>query len=422
MVEELAQLEPVEQHQELDNMKKYFEFILEARGSRAAEKAANMGLISDKHGGWLDRSGRAVARTEKGDLVFLKKKSPTSQKDTVSAPESRLSVRQDLKLEKRPQPQRQILPPEEQKAAPKPDALNALTVVFGKFNPPTSGHEKLLKRAKQISAGSDFKIYPSRAFGDPSNPLDPKTKIFYMRKSFPDFDDNIINNDDMKTIFDVLKRASEDGYEMINLVTGSKRKAEFDRLSKQYNGELYNFEEIKVIPFDSEDPDLENSPNPTSSAKLRKAAAEDDFFSFQKGLSKKLDKKQQNNLFLAVQKGLAGEKSESWKIDSTANFNVLKEEYYKEQIFNKDDMIESLNTGLVGKIIRRGPNYVICVNEDLNIMFKSWITDIKEWTDVSGVSPEQREVGTDSFREYTMKMTGINAIKNFLAKRKQKTK
>jgi hypothetical protein len=242
-----------------------------------------------------------------------------------------------------------------------------------------------------------------------------------MRKAFPKFADNIINDDDMKTIFDVLKRADEDGYDSVSLVTGAKRRAEFDRLANQYNGEIYNLSEINVIPLPSEDPDLENSPNPTSSSKLRKAAAEDNFFEFQKGLPKALDKKKQEDLFFAVQRALEGGiKTENWKAYPKLDYEFLKEEYFQEKIFKTGDIVENINTGLKGTIIRRGPNYVICVNEEFDIMFKSWILDIREWTDVSGVSADKREIGTDSLRNYVMSLTGTKAIQNYLEKRRSK--
>lgn len=400
-------------------MKKYSQFIIEARGSRAAEKASALNLVSDGHGLWLDRSGRPVAKTVAGDLQFLRKRSPALQQPDESPSPQRPSQRKDPELAKRVLPQREIRPPKEEPAPPEIKTPKTLTVVFGRFNPPTKGHEKLLKKAKEVSKGDELKIYPSRMYGDSLNPLDPPTKIFYMRKAFPKFAENIVNDDDMKNIFDVLKAADEDGYTSINIVTGGKRKAEFDRLANQYNGELYNFEDISVIPLPSEDPDLETSPNPISSSKLRQAAVEDDFFSFQKGLPKELDSKKQRDLFFAVQNALEGEQKESWRAAPKFNYELLKEDFYQEKLFKTGDLIENLNTGLKGKVIRRGPNYVICVNEELDIMFKSWILDIREWTDISGVPAEQREVGTDAFREYVMRLTGTKVIHNFLKKRKK---
>jgi hypothetical protein len=402
-------------------MKNYIEFITEARGSRASEKARQLNLQSDSHGGWTDRSGRLVAKTVKGDLVFIRKKSAAPQKAELPTAPPKPSLRTDSELVKRIPVQREVQPPKEEPDAPEPEILKTLTVVFGRFNPPTIGHEKLIKKAKEIAQSNDLKIYPSRMYGDPLNPLDPATKIYYMRKAFPKFADNIINDDDMKTIFDVLKRADEDGYDSVSLVTGAKRRAEFDRLANQYNGEIYNLSEINVIPLPSEDPDLENSPNPTSSSKLRKAAAEDNFFEFQKGLPKALDKKKQEDLFFAVQRALEGGiKTENWKAYPKLDYEFLKEEYFQEKIFKTGDIVENINTGLKGTIIRRGPNYVICVNEEFDIMFKSWILDIREWTDVSGVSADKREIGTDSLRNYVMSLTGTKAIQNYLEKRRSK--
>ena len=53
---------------------------------------------------------------------------------------------------------------------------------------------------------------------------------------------------------------------------------------------------------------------------------------------------------------------------------------FRKNIFNIGDMVESLNTGLVGEIIRRGTNYLISVTED-NMMFKSWTHDLSEYTE-----------------------------------------
>jgi hypothetical protein len=403
-------------------MKKYLDFILEARGSRASEKAASLGLVSDQHGMWLDRSGRPVAKTEAGDLVFLQKKSPASKKPIETPKPLKTSNRVEKPLKSRDTLDRSKSKSKKEPETKLPKQPKNLTVVFARFNPPTIGHEKLLKKAKEVSAGSDLKVYPSRAHGDKLNPLDPSVKIYYIKKAYPKFADNIVNDADMKTIFDVLMLANEEGYGIVNIVTGSERRSEFDRLSKQYNGQLYNFENINVVSLPSEDPDSKNSPTPTSSARLRKAVIDDDFFAFQRGLPKTLDPKTQKALFFALKKALVKKKvqKESWSIDPVLDYEFLKEEFYNQRIFKIGDIIENLNTGLTGKIIRRGPNYVICVNESLNVMFKSWIENIKEWTDNCGVPADQREVGTDSYREYAMRMAGMDVIDNFIKKRKKR--
>lgn len=97
----------------------------------------------------------------------------------------------------------------------------------------------------------------------------------------------------------------------------------------------------------------------------------------------------------------------------------LREKYIRKEIFNEGEWVRSIVNENVGKIIRRGTNYLICVTED-ETMFKSWIKDVVEWTEVSGVPADQREVGTDAFRKYAMKMTGTKDIKNFINKYKVK--
>ena len=94
----------------------------------------------------------------------------------------------------------------------------------------------------------------------------------------------------------------------------------------------------------------------------------------------------------------------------------LRDKYIRGEIFNEGDWVENSNTGLVGKIIRRGTNYLICVTED-SIMFKPWIKDVVEWTNISGVPANQREVGTDAIRKYAMSVSDTKIIDNFNVKK-----
>jgi len=101
------------------------------------------------------------------------------------------------------------------------------------------------------------------------------------------------------------------------------------------------------------------------------------------------------------------------------NAEDIREMYINNEIYNVGEKIQVIESGVVGTIIRRGTNYLICVTED-NEMFKPWLNSVKEWTEVSGVPADQREVGTDSLRRYVMKMTGVKDIKNFINKYKKK--
>ena len=421
-------------------MKSFLRFISEASKSAAALEAQQKGLVySAQKNGWVDpKTQEIVARTEKGKLHFVSK-SGSKQDDEPS--ERKLKPETTTAKKRKPQAtpttQTKAVSPEQQKAPQSPpeeskgegggEVAGALTVVFGRFNPPTIGHEKLLKAAKKISSGGDLKIYPSRTQDSKKNPLDPDMKVSYMRKMFSDFSDNIVNDPDMKTIFNVLTTASENGYSSVNIVVGADRQSEFEGLAQKYNGELYDFEEIRVVSAGARDSDAEGVEG-MSASKMRKAVMDGDFESFRKGTPKSLNDKKTQALFDAVAAGLSGKKkkvAEMWEIAPKLDPQTLREKYVKEEIFRLGDVVENINTGLVGEIIRRGTNHLICVTKE-NYMFKSWIRDVMEaivnYPGPSGVDADSRLIGTDKYRDYTMRLTGTLDIKNFINKYKKKSK
>ena len=406
-------------------MKKFSQFIIEFRGSRASEKAYRLGLTSDGHGNWVDRSGRVVAQTVGGDLEMIRKKSPTPEK-VAPGPKGPKSAQKETDKLPSPKERLGIKSPKQEPEPPEIDKEIPLTVVFGRFNPPTIGHEKLIKKAKEISSGGDFKIYPSRTQDTKKNPLDPASKVKYMKKMFPDYKENIVNDNKMKTIFDVLVGANEDGYKKVNIVVGSERLPEFERLANQYNDQIYSFDEINVVPAGNRDPDAEGAAG-MSASKLRKAAVNDNYQQFKTGVPKRMKEKDAQAMFFAVRRVMLGEKTpkekvtEVWEYAPKLDYEQLREQYYQKNIFKVGDVVENLNTGLVGEVTRRGTNYLICVTED-GIMFKSWIKDLTEWTEVSGVPADQRLVGTDSHREYVMRMSDTDKIENFIKKYRKSVK
>jgi len=361
-------------------MKSFFQFLTEAKESQASMQAQKLGLKGDGHGGWLDRSGKTVARTDKGKLKFIDGRQAKSPEENAAATRQATAPTTQSQVAQAPVSTAQQEPgaaPEGQEAE---QELPPLTVVFGRFNPPTVGHEKLLKSAKRISAGGDIKIYPSRTQDPKKNPLDPSTKVKYLKKMFPEFEESIINDPEMKSIFNVLVTANEEGYTSVNIVVGSDRQAEFENLAQKYNGELYNFDQIRVISAGVRDADAEGVEG-MSASKMRKAVIDNDFKSFRRGTPKTLDDGDTQALFDAVRQGMGAKKqkkvAELWQIAPKFDLENLRENYITEKIFKIGDIVENLNTGLVGKIIRRGTNYLICVTED-EYMFKSWIRDVME--------------------------------------------
>jgi hypothetical protein len=115
----------------------------------------------------------------------------------------------------------------------------------------------------------------------------------------------------------------------------------------------------------------------------------------------------------------------TWQIAPRYDQQTLREKYVTKKVFRIGDLVENLNTGLVGRIMRRGTNYLICVTEQNN-MFKSWIRDVMEavvnYSGPSGVPASQREVGTDNLRGYAMDLTGTKKIRNFINKYRKNKK
>ena len=407
-------------------MKSLLQFLSEA--SAASMQAKKLNLKSDGHGGWLDSRGNFVATTEDGKLKFVDKKKAKSQEEPTS--KSKATAKPEPKAEPKAAP-----PEAAQQAKPEQGAedqgmegpADTLTVAFGRFNPPTVGHGKLLAAARKAATGGDLKIYPSRSQDPKKNPLDPDMKISFMKKMFPDYSDNIINDDEMRSIFDVLINASEQGYVNVNIIVGSDRQAEFENLAQKYNGDLYEFEMINVISAGVRDADAEGVEG-MSASKMRKAVVDGDFDAFRRGTPKELDDGDTQALFDAVRSGMKikskkKEVTEMWEIAPKCDPKGLRDNYVSGNIFNLGDIVENLNTGLIGEIVRRGTNHLICVTKE-NYMFKSWIRDVMEavvnYPGPSGVPANQREVGTDSHREYVMRMTGTTGIKNFINKYKAK--
>lgn len=396
-------------------MKSFFSFLTEARESQASQQAKKLGFVSGGHGDWFNRSGKLVARTEQGKLKFLDGRQPgTEEQPQEKKPPGIPAAIPSQKTAAIPPvttPATSTVSPEGQE-----EEGETLTIVFGRFNPPTSGHEKLLSTAKRISAGGEIKIYPSRMQDPKKNPLRPELKISFMKKMFPRFEENIINDPYMKTIFDVLENANNDGFSSVNIVVGSDRQAEIENLAQKYNGNLYNFDLIRVVSAGAFDADASGVEG-ISSAKMRQAVMSDNFEAFRKGVPKTLDDGEARAFFEAVRQGMQIKKSKLrkenynlWEIAPENDMNNLRDNYIKGKIFKLGEKVQSLNTGLVGEIMRRGTNYLICVTEE-GYMFKSWIKDLMEYTEVEMDSPMRDEkhpntlVGTlGAFKHYA-KMT-----------------
>ena len=397
-------------------MKTFLKFISE---STAVQQAKRMGLVGDGHGGWYDKKGEFVAKTDKGQLKFYNKRQRVGKQDPPQTDKEK-----NLSQQTSSQPQAEK--PIEMKPAQVEKTKGTLTVAFGRFNPPTTGHEKLLNTVATSSDDGDYVIIPSRSQDKKKNPLDPDMKVSVMKQMFPQHSEKIVNDPGNRTIFDILKRAHNDGYAGVRIVGGADRQKEFDKLVNNYNGKMYQFDNIEVRSAGDRDPDGDGIEG-MSASKQRKAAAENDFDGFLRGVPTAMNKKAARELFDNVRKSMnIKEGWNLWEIAPKFDWKNLRENYVSKKIFNIGETVQNINTGLIGRIIRRGTSYLICVTED-KIMFKSWLKDITEGvvngTSQSGVPASQRLIGTDAHRKYTEKLVpGSSYGKQFINKYRKKSK
>mgnify|MGYP005991315903 CR=1 FL=1 len=251
------------------------------------------------------------------------------------------------------------------------DKANKLIFAFGRFNPPTIGHAKLMKEVitQARKNNANHIVYASASTDRRKNPLDVLTKVKFMKKMFPA--NNIqAAGGKLRTFMEILKFFDKLYGEVI-MVAGSDRVREFQALADKYNGRDYNYRKITVASSGERDPDAEGVSG-MSASKMREMAKNNDYRSFKQGVPN-LSDSDSKQLFNAVKKGMGIREG----IESFTNFlnNDLREEYHQERLFNVGDMVEHMD-GTMGMIVRRGSNYVSMETDD-GLIKKAWLYDLQ---------------------------------------------
>lgn len=374
---------------------KFSQFITEAR-TAAGEVAAKRGLQHAGHGYYADRQGNIVAKSEGGNRLV-----PVDGKEAEQAQmNSNQGAAEDEHINSG-------------------EGLGTIALTFGRFNPPTVGHEKLLNTVSEQGA-DNYRIYPSRTVDPKKNPLEPDVKIDFMTKMFPNHADAIVNDGDMSNIFNVLSNLNQEGYSGVTMVVGSDRVSEFKSLLEKYNGQAYEFEELNVISAGERDPDAEGVEG-MSASKLRAMAASGDLEGFAQGVPGG-DIKLAEQLMMEVRAGMGiveqeqEEVAELWDIAPKLDAENLREAFFEDRVFPLGCIVEHLDTGVRGTVIRRGTNYVIFETPE-NWKFNVWLTSIMEVKELHKSADDGSgntwKVGTDTYRHAVQAMTPGQLVKKF---------
>jgi len=257
------------------------------------------------------------------------------------------------------------------------------TVVFsfGRFNPPTTGHQKLLQKIIQTAKrlGGQPKLYVSYTQDSKKNPLTAKQKIAYIKKMFPKETRplELKDNSSIKNAIDVATELNGK-YDKLVMVVGSDRVNDFKILLNKYNGVdsthgFYKYEDIQIVSAGERDPDAEGVSG-MSASKMRAAAASGDYESFSLGLPSTF--KQGESLFKDIRLGMnVKEQLKPFKpIVEMNNMELVREQYFQNLIYNVGDWVKDTKTKITGEVVKRGTNYLTIVQEDFTL-HKIWLED-----------------------------------------------
>ena len=190
-----------------------------------------------------------------------------------------------------------------------------IVFTFGRFNPPTTGHLKLIEAvAKEAGQKDDYLIVPTRSFKASKNPLKIDIKLAWMKEMFPKHAKNIISTKDLNVIVKVMQSFQgipPDGYTDVCMVVGSDRVEEFTTLLNKYNRDPndpdktveYAFRTIEVKSAGERDPDNDNDVSGMSASKMRAYSKAGQWDKFQDALEGLLDADRATDLMRDVRRG-----------------------------------------------------------------------------------------------------------------------
>lgn len=186
---------------------------------------------------------------------------------------------------------------------------------FGRMNPPTIGHEKLVNKIKAVARSKSATplVYLSHSQNAKKDPLTYDQKIYFAQRSFG----NIVQKSPANTIIKVLQELESKGYTDIVLVVGSDRVSDFDTMINKYNGKDYTFNSIDVVSAGERDPDAEGVEG-MSASKMRelvRSGTDTDHDLFHKGIPSKMSYGDGHRMYTQLRKSMKLESFEDIDLD-----------------------------------------------------------------------------------------------------------
>lgn len=251
---------------------------------------------------------------------------------------------------------------------------------FGRMNPPTTGHEKLMNELSRKSGKNPYRVYLSQSSDKKKNPLDYNYKIKTVRKFFPKHARQVMLDKKVKNVFDAVTSLYNEGYKNVNMIVGSDRINEFKKLLDKYNGVkgrhgLYKFNKINVISAGDRDPDADDVSG-MSASKMRKLASDGDFTQFSQGLPRSVSNNEAKKVYNEVRRGMGLKEQKDYK--NKLHFvpvSEKREDYVKGDLYSVGDSVTVVGSDELANITSLGSNYVII--EMNGKSYRKWIDDIE---------------------------------------------
>jgi phosphopantetheine adenylyltransferase len=258
------------------------------------------------------------------------------------------------------------------------EKVKSVVFTFGRFNPPTTGHEKLLIKVASIAIGNDYRIFASQSDDKKKNPLKYKEKVQLMRKLFPKYGRNIILDKKIKNSLDALVYLYDEGYTQATMVVGADRISDFKKLLTKYNGVkarhgFYDFPDgIQIVSAGERDPDADDVSG-MSASKMRAAATEGDFKAFANGLPKSYGDKL--GVFNLLRKRMGLKEMTSFRKHIELKTTNIRERYIADEVFLVGDEFLTLE-GNIHSVVERCTNYIL--GSDDKKYFLDKIVEVKQ--------------------------------------------
>ena len=243
-----------------------------------------------------------------------------------------------------------------------------IVFAFGRFQPPTTGHELLVRAVERLASthNASHVIYASRTQDKTKNPLPVDRKVYYLKRMFPTAK-FMAAGPSTRTFIEVAKELNKK-YKDIIMVAGSDRVVEYTKLLNQYNGKEFNFNTIQVVSAGERDPDSDDATG-MSGTKMREAAKKGDFDTFKKGLPTTLTTMDGRRLMNEIRQAMGLDVVK----EQVTVTDWLRESYHRGEILKVGQIVES--NGERYEILDRGSNYLTVVDTSGNT-HRKWLHNV----------------------------------------------